>query len=165
MAEDTKIKPHIRWMIRRDMPEAMEIDRTSYPAPWSEETFLCLLRQRNVIGMVAETEDRVVGNMIYQQRPREIFVAQFAVHPDFRRRGVGAAMSAKLLGRLDPQRRTRVVTSVRDTNLGAMLFMKAVGWRATRVAWNAFEPGVDGIDFELSILVHEETTQRKASFA
>ena len=50
----------IRWMIRRDMPEVLDIERLSFEFAWTEEDFLCCLRQRNCIGMVAErtTETR-----------------------------------------------------------------------------------------------------------
>lgn len=43
---------HIRWMIRRDMPEVLHIEESGYAYPWGEEDFLTILRQRNCIGMV-----------------------------------------------------------------------------------------------------------------
>ena len=49
-----EVNVHIRWMIRRDMPEVLQIERTSFEYPWSEEDFIRCLRQRNCIGMVAE---------------------------------------------------------------------------------------------------------------
>src|SRR5690348_2779098 len=44
---------HIRWMIRRDMPEVMRTERASFEYSWTEDDFLRCLRQRNCIGMVA----------------------------------------------------------------------------------------------------------------
>ena len=41
---------HIRWMIRRDMPEVLAIEHASFEYPWCEEEFLRVLRQRNCIG-------------------------------------------------------------------------------------------------------------------
>ena len=61
-------RAHIRWLIRRDMPEVLEIER-SLPASWGEPEYLDLLRQRDVIGMVAEAGDlggRVVGVFVYR---------------------------------------------------------------------------------------------------
>ena len=55
----------IRWMIRRDMAEVLDIERDSFEFNWTEEDFLSCLRQRNCIGMVAEHEGRVCGFMIY----------------------------------------------------------------------------------------------------
>lgn len=47
-----QLPPQIRWLIRRDMPEVMEIEKRSYEFPWTEEEFLTCLRQRNCIGTV-----------------------------------------------------------------------------------------------------------------
>ena len=59
-------KVHIRWMIRRDMAEVLAIEADSFEYPWSEDDFIRCLRQRNVIGMVAELDDRIVGFMVYE---------------------------------------------------------------------------------------------------
>lgn len=143
------MKVHIRWMIRRDTPEVMAIDAKSYPTAWTEEEFLAMLRRRNVIGMVAEHGDAVVGFMIYELRKTEILVSRFAVDPDFRRRGVGRAMVAKLVSKLDPRRRRRLRTAVRETDLGGQRFLKATGWTAYHVERDGFDVGCDAYNFEL----------------
>ena len=53
--------PHIRWMIRRDIPVVLEIAAQRESTQMSEEELLTLLRDRNVIGMVAEYGDLIVG--------------------------------------------------------------------------------------------------------
>ena len=73
---------HIRWMIRRDMPEVLAIEHGSYEYPWCEEEFLRVLRQRNCIGMVAELGERIVGFMIYELHRNKIHVLDFATHPE-----------------------------------------------------------------------------------
>jgi ribosomal-protein-alanine N-acetyltransferase len=55
------LRPHIRWMIRRDLPEVLRIENAAFPFPWSESDFLRCLRQRNTIGMSVEYDDRFVG--------------------------------------------------------------------------------------------------------
>jgi ribosomal-protein-alanine N-acetyltransferase len=124
---------HIRWMIRRDMPEVLAIEHASFEYPWCEEEFLRVLRQRNCIGMVAEHGERIVGFMIYELHRNKIHVLDFATHSDFRRRGVGRQMVAKLVGKLSSQRRNRIALSVRETNLGAQLFYRVLGFRAMEV--------------------------------
>ena len=37
----------IRFLIRRDMSEVLEIEQDSFEFAWTEEEFLCCLRQRN----------------------------------------------------------------------------------------------------------------------
>ncbi len=72
---------HIRWMIRRDMPEVLAIENRSFEFPWSDEDFIRCLRQRNCIGMVAEYDERVVGFMIYELHKNRLHVLNFAVRP------------------------------------------------------------------------------------
>jgi [ribosomal protein S18]-alanine N-acetyltransferase len=128
-----QVRVHIRWMIRRDMPEVLAIEHASFEYPWCEEEFLRVLRQRNCIGMVAECGERVVGFMIYELHKNKLHVLDFAVHPDTRRQGVGRQMVAKLVGKLSNHRRTRIVLSVRETNLPAQLFYRIQGFRALEV--------------------------------
>lgn len=121
---------HIRWMIRRDFPEVLEIEGESFEYPWSNGDFVDALRCRNCIGMVAEHEDQVVGFMLYNLCRSRLHVINFAVGKDYRRRGVGAQMTAKLIGKLSPHRRSRILLEVRETNLPAQLFFRAQGFRA-----------------------------------
>ena len=77
--EKEQVRVHIRWMIRRDMPEVLQTEQESFEFAWTEEDFLCCLRQRNCIGMVAEHDDQVVGFMIYELNKNRIQVLNFAV--------------------------------------------------------------------------------------
>jgi len=128
-----QVRVHIRWMIRRDMPEVLAIEHASFDYPWCEEEFLRVLRQRNCIGMVAEYGERVVGFMIYELHKNRLHVLDFATHPEFRRQGVGQQMVAKLVGKLSSHRRTRIALSVRETNLPGQLFFRIQGFRALEV--------------------------------
>ncbi len=128
-----EVRVHIRWMIRRDMPEVLATEKASFEFPWLEEDFIRCLRQRNCIGMVAEHDDRVVGFMIYELHKARIHVLNLAVAPTYRRRGVGSQMVAKLVAKLSLQRRSRVVLEVRETNLAAQLFFRENGFRAVSV--------------------------------
>jgi [ribosomal protein S18]-alanine N-acetyltransferase len=128
-----EVRVHIRWMIRRDMPDVLAIERESFEFPWLDDDFIRCLRQRNCIGMVAEHEDQVVGFMIYELHKTRIHVLNFAVASHYRRRGVGSQMIAKLSAKLSSQRRSRMVLEVRETNLDAQLFFRENGFRAVSV--------------------------------
>ena len=78
-----EVRVHIRWMIRRDMPEVLAIESENFEFPWLEEDFIRSLRQRNCIGMIAEHDDRVVGFMIYELHKTRIHVLNFAVAERF----------------------------------------------------------------------------------
>jgi ribosomal-protein-alanine N-acetyltransferase len=135
----TQAPVHIRWMIRRDMAEVLQIEDRSFEFSWSEEDFIRCLRQRNCIGMIAEHSERVVGFMIYELHRNRLHVLNFAVHPDFRRRQVGTQMLRKLVSKLSPQRRSRIMLEVRETNLDAQLFFRDLGFRAVSLLRDFYE--------------------------
>lgn len=137
--EKEQVRVHIRWMIRRDMPEVLTIEGRSFEFPWSEEDFVRCLRQRNCIGMVAEHHERVVGFMIYELHRNRLHILNFAVHPDFRRRHVGEQMVRKLVSKLSPQRRNKIMLEVRETNLPAQLFFRDMGFKAVSLLKDFYE--------------------------
>ncbi len=141
MSADQKqeVRVHVRWMIRRDMPEVLAIESENFEFPWLEDDFIRCLRQRNCIGMVAEFDDRIVGFMIYELNKNRIRVLNFAVSAEHQRRGIGTQMIAKLIAKLSPQRRSRVVLEVRETNLAAQVFFRSVGFRAVSVLRGYYE--------------------------
>lgn len=125
---------HIRWMIRRDMPEVLAIEQLAFPDPWQEDDFIKCLKRRDCIGMVAEDSETgmVVGFMIYHLPKGKIRLENLAVHPDFRRMGIGRKMIEKLQGKLGSKRRSLSMV-VRETNLPTQLFFRSCGCRAVNI--------------------------------
>lgn len=131
--EDHRLKVQIRWLIRRDMPEVLDIERSSFEFAWTEEHFLEYLRQRNCIGMVAEHNQTIVGFMIYELHKSRLRILNFAVAPESRRHGVGSQMVQRLVDKLAQQRREEIELEVRETNLAAQLFFRNHHFRAIEV--------------------------------
>ena len=129
----------IRWLIRRDMPAVLEIEAGSFEFAWTEEDFICCLRQRNCIGMVAEVAGEVVGYMIYELQKSRLRILNFAVAPGARRTGVGRGMVRRLIDKLSQQRRTEIILEVRETNLPAQMFFKSAGFKAFRVVRDRYD--------------------------
>ncbi|KKN24615.1 hypothetical protein LCGC14_0892990 [marine sediment metagenome] len=148
------LRVHIRWLIRRDMPEVMAIEREIFEFPWLEKDFIRCLRQRNCIGMVAEHEDRVVGFMIYELHNTRIQLLNFAVAADYRRRGVGSQMVAKLVNKLTPKRRNRLVLEIRESNWSGIQFFSAVGFRAVNVLRDFYDQ--DDTDEDAYVMVYRD---------
>lgn len=123
----------IRWMIRRDMPEILAIERECFEYPWTEEDFLMTLRQRNVIGMVADDGSKIHGYVIYELLKGQLHVLNFAVAPWLRREGLGTRMVQKLKYKLSQQRRTQLILEIRETNLDAQRFFRSQGFLAYSV--------------------------------
>lgn len=141
----------ITWMIRRDLPRVLEIEKESFQFPWSEEDFCMCLRERTCIGVVARDSSGsdILGFMIYELHKQRIHLLNLAVASDQRRCGVGEAMITRLLGKLTPDRRNRITAEVRESNLPAHLFFRACDFRATRVLRDYYaETGEDAYVFE-----------------
>lgn len=157
-AYDTPV--HIRWWIRRDMPETLAIDELANE--WeaqSEEELLSKLRQRNVIGMVAEKGDKIVGFMIYELHKGHLFIDSFCVHPDWQRQDVGTQMIDKLKSKLSSHRRTHIQIIVKDTKLGTHLFLRSMGFKAIEVMRNHYE--IDDADAYLFEYVLPEVQKQQ----
>lgn len=127
---------HVRWMIRRDLPEVLAIERGSFEFPWSEVDFIRCLRSRNTIGLVAEFGERVVGFLIYEIHKTRTHVLNIAVHPEWRQRRCGIQLLDFLKNK--PQY-MRITLEVRETNLDAQLFFKSQGFVAVTVLRSYYE--------------------------
>jgi len=132
-------------MIRRDIPEVLAIEADSFEFPWLEEDFIRCRSQPACIGMVAEHEDRVVGFMVYELNKTRIHLLNLAVAEaeEYRRRGIGSQMVAKLIGKLSPDRRTRITLEVSETNLTAQLFFRNLGFRAVVVLHDLYDESTE----------------------
>lgn len=139
----------VRWMIRRDMPEVLDIETACFNRfAWTEEDFLTCLRQRNAIGMVAEENDRIIGFMLYELLKHQLHVVNFAVSPRQQRRGVGTLMFAKLINKLHVNRRSEIRFEVRESNDAMQLFLRACGAVCERTIRNfCVDTGEDAYQF------------------
>lgn len=126
-------------MIRRDMDEVLSIENRSFEFPWTEEEFICCLRQRNCIGTVAELDHKIVGFMIYELHKSMLLILNFAVDPDHRCSGIGTKMIERLFTKLSKQRRSQLILDIRETNLQAQIFFSMHGFIATRIKKGQFE--------------------------
>ena len=152
-----KITPLMQWMIKRDMPQVLAIEDYTCAFPWSNKDFTKTLHERTCIGIIGEHDGKVVGFMVYDLSVRKISVLKLSVHRDFRRRGVGTAMVKRLIGRLNIERRTRIILPVRETNLASQLFLRKLGFASVSILkdyYNEFTTE-DAYLFQYRISEHE----------
>jgi ribosomal-protein-alanine N-acetyltransferase len=155
---------HMRWMIRRDLPQVLEIEWKSFDEPWTEENFIEVLRMRNCIGMVMEYEEQVIGFVLYELHDhstipgRPIEILNIAVDPEFRRMMIGTAMIEKLKSKLSYQRRRKLIAWISDVNLEAQVWLRSNGFLCTKIAKERYpyRPEMDAYKFEF-VTSQEET--------
>ncbi len=138
-----EVEAHIRWLIPRDMPEVLDIEWRAFEFPWTGDDFNRCLRQRNIVGMVVERDNRIIGFVIYELHKGYLDVLNIAVDYECRRQGVGRQMMDRLIGKLSSQNRTHITVDVRESNLDAQLFFKANGFRATGISEEFYENCAD----------------------
>ena len=93
--------------------------------------------------MAAEANERVMGYMYYGLHKDWIHLFNFAVHPDFRRRGIGRQMIEKCISKLAKERRNRILLEVPETNLPAQLFFRSLGFRTILVPHDSYEKTIE----------------------
>lgn len=126
----------IRWMLRRDMYDIVDIERASFTSPWSVEEFVECLRKKNNIGIVAEHNKRVVSFLIYGLYDKYIEITNVATHPIYRNQGIATALITKIIDKLHPQRRTSIKINIAESNLSTQLFFQHLDFIAIDILSN-----------------------------
>lgn len=145
------IAPYLRWMIRRDMPEILAIERACFQDPWTEGDFIQHLSDRKTIGMVVELKDCVHGFMVYQLHEKSLYVHKLAVDPLWRRIGLGRAMVDKLVSKMSSHRRTTITIDTSERNTIVHKFLQANRFLAVGVTEGFYEDGAAAYRFEYTI--------------
>jgi len=93
------MKVFIRKMTIEDVPAAAQLDRISFSMSWPEHTFYYEVKDNSAARcFVAETEDqKVIGMVVSWVILDELHIATLAVHPDYRRQGIGERILTKAL--------------------------------------------------------------------
>ena len=129
----------IRWQIRKDLPQVLEIEKHSFEYPWSEETMTEYLRDRNCIGVVFEVGKEILGYIIYRLEEKSILILKLAVRHDHRMSGIGKALIHKVINKLSINKRQEILVDIREGNLNAQLFFQHLNFMAVAIIDNCFE--------------------------
>lgn len=120
----------IRRMSYEDIQQVHEIERLSFTAPWSIDSFIYELNNRMTILLVAEFNGQIIGYICLRTIIDVTEILNIAVHPKFRRRGVGAGLLKRALDELmsEHQDSKTVRLEVRESNTPAIALYKRFGF-------------------------------------
>jgi ribosomal-protein-alanine N-acetyltransferase len=120
----------IRKLGPRDLTAVEEIERRSYPTPWSRSMFAGELTKGASICLGAFEEGTLVGYLIVSRYVDAWHVMNVAVRPDQRRRGIGSSLLDRLFELTAGDARRGYTLEVRVSNQGAIRLYESLGFKA-----------------------------------
>ena len=121
----------MRRLQMRDLNEIEEIERASYPTPWSRSMFIGEISKPSslCIGAFDGDTDELVGYMIISRYVDAWHVMNIAVAPEQRRRGVATMLLQRLFELTAGDDRRGYTLEVRVSNDAAIRLYERLGFR------------------------------------
>lgn len=135
-----------------DLDEVMEIERTCFRQPWTREMFESdLLQTEFTYYIVAKLKGKLIGYAGMWVAGGEAHITTIAVHPNYRRKGVGSTLMRTLLEEALRRGAEIAVLEVRQSNTAAQKLYRKYGFRPVGVRRNYYSnPTEDALVYELS---------------
>jgi [ribosomal protein S18]-alanine N-acetyltransferase len=128
-SEVTEERLEIRPLALRDLSAIEEIERSSYPTPWSRSMFAGELTKPSSISLGAFESERLVGYVVVSRYVDAWHVMNIAVHPQERGRGVASALLERLFESTSSDVRRGYTLEVRVSNEGAIRLYERFGFK------------------------------------
>lgn len=129
----------IRTFQSEDMNDVREIEKASFPDPFSRFLFK-MLKLRTKEGFIVACDERVIGYAIAEIRKGRGHIISMAVAQDDRRKGVGKALLQDILWRLD-QKVDDFYLEVKEDNTPAIRLYEGFAFRKTGEVKERYYPG------------------------
>jgi ribosomal-protein-alanine N-acetyltransferase len=143
-----------RSMTRADLDEVMVIERRSFAYPWSARFFLQEIAAPCARPIIAEIKGRIAGYILFWLLPDDVDIHNIAVHPDFRRQGLGRQLLDQAIASARTRASLRVTLEVRKSNLSAQKLYESHGFVVTGVRKGYYsDDGEDAITMALELKV------------
>lgn len=137
----------VRLAEERDIIPMAQMDILCFSAPWSEESFRKEITENHLaFYIVAEISGRMVGYAGLWGIVDEGHITNVAVHPDFRRKGIGEALITVLLSHTRENGILSHTLEVRASNEAAISLYSKFGFEPAGLRKNYYEDnGEDAI--------------------
>ncbi len=120
----------IRSLALADLNAIEQIERRSYPTPWSRSMFAGEVAKPTSLCLGAFEDDQLAGYLIISRYVDAWHVMNIAVAPQFRRRGIATALLQKLFEQTEDGSRRGYTLEVRVSNAGAIKLYERLGFTA-----------------------------------
>jgi ribosomal-protein-alanine N-acetyltransferase len=122
------VQLEIRPMVEEDLDEVMEIEKVSFPTPWSRESYLAELENETSIYRIVRWQGKLIGYGGMWLIVDEGHITNIAVHPDYRRLGTGEKLLEELIGLARQYQAMGVTLEVRPSNRAALRLYNKLGF-------------------------------------
>ena len=110
------------------VPQVAQLEAICFSDPWSENSVASELTNALSLWLVAMEGERVAGYIGSQTVLDETDMMNVAVHPDFRRQGIGEALILELVGKLKEKKSRCLTLEVRASNAPAIALYEKMGF-------------------------------------
>jgi ribosomal-protein-alanine N-acetyltransferase len=125
------VNVELRGLEPRDLDVVEEIERASYPSPWSRSMFAAELRKPSSVAIGAYLEDgELVGYAFVSRYVDAWHVMNIAVAPDYRRRGIATTLLERLFEVTAADPRRGYTLEVRVSNTDAIRLYERLGFES-----------------------------------
>ena len=112
-------------MLDSHVSQIAELEKLCFQDPWSENSIASELNNRLSLWLVAVEADTVIGYVGSQTVLGETDMMNIAVHPDYRKQGIGTALVTELISALNARGSHSLMLEVRISNESAIsVYMK-----------------------------------------
>lgn len=110
------------------VPQIAELERLCFHDPWSENSIASEVKNALSLWFVAIENDVVVGYVGSQTVLGETDMMNIAVHPDYRKKGIGTGLILTLIHELKQRGSHSLMLEVRVSNEPAISVYKKLGF-------------------------------------
>lgn len=115
-------------MEEKHIPQIALLEKECFSEPWSEEGLASELANTQARFFVCEEDDKVLGYMGMHIVLDECYIANVAVYPHCRRRGIGEALVRYCTDVAEKENCCFITLEVRKSNLGAIALYEKNGF-------------------------------------
>ena len=125
--------PTFHNLVEEDLDEIMEIEELSFTTPWSRYAFIHEMEFPSSVFKVIRIGGRLVGYGGFWHIEDKAHISNVAIHPEYRRKGLGKKLLAHLLELAVERRATKATLEVRPSNIAAQRLYGSFGFEVIAV--------------------------------
>lgn len=125
-------------MTEAHVAQIAQIEKLCFSDPWSENSISSELNSRISLWFVALDGDSVAGYIGSQSVLDEADMMNVAVHPDYRRQGIGEKLVLALAQALTEKGIRGLMLEVRESNVPAIALYEKLGFRQVGLRKNYY---------------------------